>query len=115
MIPAWLVRTSCMATKTPKTVSDWQLYHGYKGSYEAACKLTSALKKAERQARKGLKKARTTKDAEAVLGKAMWDIVGPVMSKYASNGASDTEPRNVAMGYLEKVGHEFGFYGYLNF
>lgn len=105
-----------MATKTlPRSKEAWQLYTSVKGSGEAARKLTSALVKAEKEVRKGLKKVRTTRDAETVLGKAMWGIVGPVMSQYASQGASDTEPRCVAQGYLEEVAHEFGFYGYLNF
>jgi len=102
-------------TSLPTRVSEWQLYRGMPKTTEAARKLTSALRKAEREVRKGLKKVHTTKDAEKVLGEVFYRVVYPVMSTYADVGAADTEPRNVGQGYLEKVAHEYGFYGYLNF
>lgn len=39
----------------------------------------------------------------------------PVMDKHVSVGASDTEPRNVAAGYLQKVAEQEGVLGWLDF
>jgi hypothetical protein len=90
-----------------------------KGATEAARKLTSALKKAERACRKDLAAAErryaSIREVQDILGKHFYRIVYPVMLAHSNVGAADTEPRTVAKDYLNKVANEYGFYGYLDF
>lgn len=104
-----------MTTSTkqiPHRVSQWELYRGMKGASEAARKLTSALKRAEKDVRKGLRQARSNQEANTLVGKAFREHVEPVMDAYADQGAADTEPRCVGMAYLGKVVQEYGFFGW---
>jgi CO/xanthine dehydrogenase Mo-binding subunit len=74
---------------SPETPDDWQLYPGGKAK-SAAKALTAALAKAIEAVKKGM----SPEDAYA-------KFVEPVGDKYAAQGASDTEPRNVALDALE--------------
>lgn len=113
------------ARELPTTTHDWQLYHTYKASGEegkpmkgaeaAAKALTTALQKAEAEARKKLPKAKDSAEATKILGQLFGEYIEPVQQKHSKVGAYDTEPRTVAKEYLNKIANDLGFYGYLNF
>lgn len=96
-------------TTLPTSASDWQLY-SKAGSANAARALTAALKRAEKKARKVLAKTHGDRNAANVMAKIFDEVMYPVMGKFASVGASDTEPRVTAKMYLDKVVEEFDFY-----
>ena len=81
----------------PTTKEQWQLYD-IPGAGIAARALTAALKRAEKACKSDENGGR-----KMSLGTAMNKIVYPVMSRYSKVGASDTEPRGVAIAYLESV------------
>jgi hypothetical protein len=75
--------------KIPTTAGDWELYSTMPGVGKAARAMTTAIKKAIREF-----KARIgQKDVPHLLGDVYEKHVSPVMSKYSSFGAWDTEPR----------------------
>jgi hypothetical protein len=80
-----------LKVEIPSNVDDWQLYHGVKGASQAASALTAALSRAMKA---------MLKDGSLCADKAVCDIVCPVCSKFASQGASDSEPIHTAEHFL---------------
>lgn len=78
--------------KIPSTAEEWQLYSSSMKCGQSVRALTTALKKAIRAIEKGER-------ADGLMDRFMY----PVMDAHASYGASDTEPRNVALDCLERV------------
>ncbi len=72
--------------KMPTTGEDWQLYTSSMKCGTAARSLTAALKR-------GIKTGDPRK---------AYDIWSAASIKYAAFGAADTEPRNVALDYIEQ-------------
>lgn len=87
--------------KLPTTGADWQLYTYTMKCGRAARALTAALKKAAKACTPNAQGGRKM-SAEAALEKYMY----PVMSKYSSFGAYDSEPSYVARNYLERISGE---------
>jgi len=82
---------------------DWMMYSPESveeaaGWIQAALDMNQALKDAEAALNAG--EFRTGQDA-------FYEIVYPVQSKYSKHGASDTEGREVAGGWLEDQGFEW--------
>jgi len=97
--------TEYTSVEVPTKRSEWQLYK-QAGSYKSAVKLTAALTKACRKAtnenRKGTLRARGEFNghvAESLYEQYVW----PVACKCEAGGATDTEPRQVALMLLDKV------------
>jgi len=85
----------------PSTGDEWQLYTCSKPCGRAAAALHAAVvrvaKEIDRMASKGYR------PSEAGAEKLYRDIVSPVMTKYSSFGASDTEPRGVAYDAIDRI------------
>lgn len=104
------------ALKMPTTAQEWQLFSDMPGVGVAARALTAALQKAATAISRGLAVLDDERSAPGVVTRAYYRFVYPVMTKYARWGASDTEPRNVAQGWLEKYAESLGYhFGYLDF
>lgn len=76
----------------PSTIQDWQLYSSKPGAGVAARALTAALSRAVTAMKRGMSPSA-----------AYERFMVPVMSKHINFGATDTEPRNVALTALEKA------------
>jgi hypothetical protein len=85
-----------MTTRLPRSVSDWQLYSGMKGVGQVVRELTMALSAVGKAIRRG--------ESGNVERGNLWRI----MDEHRSYGARDTEPREVAMAYIEAVQLEGG-------
>lgn len=85
--------------RIPTTPRDWEVFSDMAGSGRAARALTAGLKKAllvvDKAAKDGF---RPTEDG---LDELVEKYVRPAMTKWAANGASDSEPRNHAFSALE--------------
>ena len=88
--------------RIPVSGLDWQLYTSSMRCERAAKSLTTALKKALGEVDKALKEGfHPTPDG---LERLVHKHLRPVMDKYASFGACDTEPRCVALDTLARAG-----------
>jgi len=97
--------------------TDWQLYSPRDIAeaerwIEAAQELNMAVNEAEHQLMSWREEHDLSPDLpvskewdrawDVMISNVFWDVIGPVMDKYASQGAADTEPRNVALDELER-------------
>jgi len=89
------------SVSVPSTGDDWQLYTCSMACGRAAASLTAAVvrvaKEIDQMASKGYR------PTEAGASHLMNKVIYPVMSKYSSFGASDTEPRGVAYDAIDRI------------
>lgn len=88
--------------RMPETALDWQLYSSKKCGW-AVKSLNAAAKRAVEMIEKRFKEERDV--SSGYLYKIDQDIFQPLRKKYADVGASDTEPRGVCYGLLERTAH----------
>lgn len=90
--------------KVPKTVGDWQLYSSHHDSPQAARELCAAAKEAGGLLRKQIKsqgcQGCDLRSAAKLVGEGYSQTVSPVMRKWKTAGADDSEPGLVATQYL---------------
>ena len=90
----------------PKTIRDWQLYTNMPDSAKAAKALTEALIEAKKFLKQQIINMRLDHgdfdDIEDLVSQAYHMYMYPVMDVYSHVGASDTEPREVAVSALEE-------------
>lgn len=85
----------------PSTAHDWQLYSSMTGVGVAARSMTSTFESCVRRMEKQYKEVG---DLSALGATKMYrEKLTPKMNKLADFGAADTEPRNVALDYLERA------------
>jgi len=83
----------------------WQMYspknmEEAEGWIQAALDMNDALREAERALAAG----------DYREGMDAWhDLISPIQDRYAKHGAADTEGRNVAAGWLEQKGYNWGY------
>ena len=85
----------------PSTGDDWQLYTSSMACGRAAAALTAALVRVAKEIDRNV--AKGYRPTEAGASELYRTVIEPVMSKYASFGAYDTEPRGVAYTAIERV------------
>lgn len=86
--------TFSITVRVPSTPSEWQLYVGKPDAMKAATQLQEALQRAFNWV--------VTTD-EGTPDQAMSEFMYPVMNRFVGVGASDTEPREVALLFLHKA------------
>lgn len=106
----------------PRSKKAWQLISTAKGAGQAVPPLNASLKTLWKVVHPLLKRAYETnpnnfeREAERILSGAFYQHVVPVLSKFSSVGAGDTEPHTVAKDWIESmVAAHFDVYGQLDF
>ncbi len=80
----------------PTTARDWQLFTDMKGTAKVAKALTTALKEAFLTFSFNARQEEDVEEALASAGR----VLAPVMKRYESLGANDTEARGIAVTAL---------------